>query len=358
MNATTDLLQRVSYSPLPQHPTFTKGGEFEPSFTSSTDRNSPPLPNWPKPVSASVLCQNPPPTPPELVEGILYQGGTMLAAGPSKAHKTYTMLDLGIGVASGTEWLGFKCHQKPVLYLNLELPEFAAAKRVKDISVAKGLKNPPLELHLWNLRDYPVTLDLLKLRLPEKIKKLGIGLVVVDPHYKVSHADENNNTEQGKFLSCMQTICGCNDAALCITHHFAKGDAASKKAIDRASGAGVFARWGDVMMTFTDHEVEDAMTVDLSLRLFALIKPFVLRWEHPIWRRDLTLDPAKLKKPGRPSAHTDDDVLKALGAGPMTHGEWQRASGIPETSFDRHRKRLVRNRKVTRSGQYYQLAES
>ena len=135
-----------------------------------------------------------------------------------------------------------------------------------------------------------------------------------------------------------------------MAHHFAKGDSSAKNAIDRASGGGVMARWGDVMLTMTPHEEEDAMAIEMSLRNFAPVHAFAVRWNHPRWVRDISLDPAKLKRGGAPVRHTPDDALKALGPGLMGWGEWQRASGISETTLRRKRDDLLEAGKIERVG--------
>jgi hypothetical protein len=47
------------------------------------------------------------------------------------------------------------------------------------------------------------------------------------------------------------------------------------------------------MLTFTPHQEADAMSVEMALRNFAPVDPFVVRWEHPLWQRDAELDPAQ-----------------------------------------------------------------
>lgn len=315
----------------------------------------PPRRLWPGPVTAAALCDTPPPTPDVLIDGVLYKGGTMLISGPSKSHKTYTMLAAACAIADGRDWLGFKTIKTPVLYLNLELQDFAIAKRIDQITRATGT-TPPAELHAWNLRGQHVSLVELTARLPEAIKALGAGFVVVDPHYKVSAVsgmEENSNDSQGKLLAALEGLCGLNGAALAVCHHFAKGDASAKNAIDRASGGGVFARWGDVMMTFTPHEEDDAMAVEMALRNFAPVDPFVVRWGFPLWERAGGLDPSKLKKVGRPSAATAEKALVALGSESMTYSEWRKAAGMTDSTFLRRRDELINSGKVERFGQLY-----
>lgn len=316
----------------------------------------PARPIWPEPITADMLCAAPPETPSVLIEGILYRGGTMLIAGPSKSHKTYTLLDAAAAIASGKPWLGFETVKVPVLYLNLELQAFAVASRLKQICSATG-GNPPSGLHLWNLRGQCVTLGELSKKLPAKIQEIGAGIVIIDPHYKISSRsgnEENSNDSQGQLLSDLEGLCGLNGSALAVCHHFAKGDASAKDAIDRASGGGVFARWGDVMLTFTPHEEPEAMTVEMSLRNFAPVERFAVRWNQPRWSRDDELDPAKLKsRSGPKEKHSSAEVLEALGGGLMTNSEWHKASKLSDSTFRRKRDALIEAGKVEQVGNLY-----
>lgn len=312
--------------------------------------------DWPALVSAEHLCAAPPPTPPAVIEGVLYRGGTMLLSGPSKSHKTFTMLAAACAIAEGKPWLGFQTVATPVIYINLELQDFALAERVSRICKASG-GAPPATLEIWNLRGQNVTLMEIERRLPAMIRRLGAGLVVIDPHYKVSAAsgmEENSNDSQGKLLSALEAICNLNGAALIIAHHFAKGDAASKNAIDRASGGGVLARWGDAIVTFTNHEEVGAMTIEMALRNYAPVEPFCVRWDYPVWSLDGALDPQKLKKAGRPVEVTADTVLAALGFELMSFKEWSaKAGNLKETTMRRRVDDLIAKKRVEKIGPAY-----
>jgi hypothetical protein len=54
-------------------------------------------------VTAQKLCASPPPTPPEIIEGVLHQGSKMALGGGSKSFKTWTLLELSICIAAGQE---------------------------------------------------------------------------------------------------------------------------------------------------------------------------------------------------------------------------------------------------------------
>src|SRR5205807_2806275 len=55
-----------------------------------------------------------------LLEGMLSIGERMCLGAPPKANKTYILLDLALAVASGSEWIGIKCNQARVLYIDFE----------------------------------------------------------------------------------------------------------------------------------------------------------------------------------------------------------------------------------------------
>lgn len=312
---------------------------------------------WPEVVSAADLCANPPATPPVLIEGILHQGGTLLLAGPSKARKTYTLLDAGISISAGIPWMGRATRQAAVLYLNLELPPHLMVQRLRAICDHRGIEPPP-GLLVWNLRGQLVNIGALERAVPAVFKKFSVGAAIIDPHYKVSVTsgmEENNNDHQGLLLTKMEALCGNAGAALMIGHHFAKGSAAEKNAIDRASGSGTFARWPDAFMSLTPHEAEDAMTVDFALRGFAPVAPHVVHWRYPVWERDDNLDPANLKRAGAKPKHSPEEALAKLKDG-MTSAEWRKATKMTETTFRRKRDELLGRRVSERDGRFFHNA--
>ena len=294
-------------------------------------------------TTAADLVANPPETPPELIHGLLYQGGTMMMSGASKSMKTYTMIAAGLAVSAGRNWLGFDTSAAPVLYLNLELQDFAMAHRVKAVASAMGIV-PPASFHIANLRGQLVNIGTIERRVAKLIDKTGAGLVIIDPHYKISSAsgvEENSNDAQGLLLYRLEnTVCKAG-SALMLAHHFSKGDKSQTKAMDRAAGGGALARWPDVVMTLTEHELADCLSAEFSLRNFAPVAPFVVRWKHPTWSRDASVNPALLKgKAGCPEKHSARDLLNKLRDG-MTNVEWFSASKMAESTYRRKRADLI-----------------
>ena len=99
------------------------------------------------------------------------------------------------------------------------------------------------------------------------------------------------------MLNELEAIAVKTGAAIAFGAHYSKGNQAGKDAMDRIGGSGVFARDPDAILTMTPHEQEECFTVDATLRNFAPQKPFVVRWDWPLFERDETEDPEDIKKP-------------------------------------------------------------
>ena len=87
----------------------------------------------PNPESLFEVWEDLPELAPPLIEGVLRQGHKMLIAGPSKAGKSYSLIELCCAIAEGKTWLGWQCTQGRVLYVNLELDRASCLHRFKDI---------------------------------------------------------------------------------------------------------------------------------------------------------------------------------------------------------------------------------
>ncbi len=260
-------------------------------------------------VSARDFAAKPIPPPPELVRGVLHKGSKGIYGGPSKSFKTWTLLDLGIAVATGGDWLGFSTTPGRVLYVNFELQDFGIQKRLHDIAKDRGV-DVPEALHLWNLRGHSAPLTLLLPELLRRIEGEGYDLIVPDPIYKTLQGrDENAAGDVGQVCNEIEAVAVQTGAAVAFGAHFAKGNAAAKQAIDRISGSGVFARDPDSIITVTPHEEEDCFTVDMILRNFPPPGGFAIRWRYPRMVRDASLDPENLRQPGKKKERPEVDTL-------------------------------------------------
>lgn len=296
-------------------------------------------------------------TPPALVDGLIRLGEKAVLGGQSKSFKSWAALDLALSVSHGIPWLGWKVTKGKVLVVNLELARWTIRRRLLDIASARGITISEGCLILLNLRGQSVTAREIRATLARR-KIPDLALVVIDPAYKLLHGrDENAAGDIASLMAEFEAITAETGAAVVVPTHFAKGNAAGKEAMDRISGSGVFARDPDTVLTLTRHEEEGAFTVESVLRSFPPIQPFVIRWNHPVFDPDTSLDPAQLRQPGRPGpspAVEDDKVLNLIPPAGISKPAWRSAAdeafGISKSGFYRIASRLEDSGKVSCDG--------
>lgn len=232
----------------------------------------------------------------ELIQGVLRVGHKMLISGPSKAGKSFLLMELCIAIATGGEWLGFPCKKGRVFYINLEIDPNSCITRFLKIYNALGITdtNDMKNIDIWNLRGHAVPLDELVPNLIKRTKDRHYDAIILDPIYKVITGDENNASEMAKFCNQFDRICTETGCAAIYCHHHSKGAQGSKRAMDRASGSGVFARDPDAQLDIIQLELTEeqksklqdqnitAWRVESSLREFPNIVPVNMWFVHPI----------------------------------------------------------------------------
>lgn len=257
-----------------------------------------------------------PALPEELISGILRRGHKMLISGSSKAGKSFLLMELCVAIAEGREWISFKCKKGRVLYVNLEIDQASAINRFMKIYEALGIPRNGLDdIVIWNLRGHAVPLDQLVPKLVRRVRDMKLDAIVIDPIYKVITGDENNASEMGAFCNQFDKICAQTGCASIYCHHHSKGSQGMKKAMDRASGSGVFARDPDAQLDIIQLELSEdlennvcdgnatAWRLESSLREFPNIKPVNFWFEYPIHRVDTTGELERAYAEGSPMAN-------------------------------------------------------
>ena len=212
----------------------------------------------PEPESLVEFWNNLPQLAPPLIEGILRQGHKMLVAGPSKAGKSFTLIELCIAIAEGKKWLNWQCAQGKTLYVNLELDRPSCLHRFKDVYNALGIKpNNLTNIDIWNLRGKSIPMDKLAPKLIRRASKKDYIAVVIDPIYKVITGDENSADQMANFCNQFDKICNELGTSVIYCHHHSKGSQGGKRSMDRASGSGVFARDPDALLDLIELDLNE-----------------------------------------------------------------------------------------------------
>lgn len=219
----------------------------------------------PEPENMADVWDRLPDLSPSLIDGILRQGHKMLLAGPSKAGKSYLLIELCIALAEGKQWLGWPCAKGRVLYVNLELDRASCLHRFRDVYQALKWKPDNLRnIDIWNLRGKSVPMDKLAPKLIRRAAKKGFIAIVIDPIYKVITGDENSAEQMAHFCNQFDRICTDLGVATIYCHHHSKGYQGQKRSMDRASGSGVFARDPDALLDLTELSLTKALAKQLE----------------------------------------------------------------------------------------------
>lgn len=212
----------------------------------------------PDPESMADVWDNLPELAPPLIDGVLRQGHKMLIAGPSKAGKSYALIELCCAIAEGKKWLEWNCTQGKVMYVNLELDRASCLHRFKDVYTALGIAPDNLSnIDIWNLRGRSVPMDKLAPKLIRRASKKNYIAIIIDPIYKVITGDENSADQMAHFCNQFDKLCTELGCAVIYCHHHSKGAQGGKRSMDRASGSGVFARDPDALIDLVELELND-----------------------------------------------------------------------------------------------------
>lgn len=214
----------------------------------------------PDPENLEDFWDDMPDLAPELIKGVLRQGHKMLIAGPSKAGKSFALIEMAIAIAEGKKWLNWECAQGRVLYVNLELDRASCLHRFKDVYTSMGLSANNLQnVHIWNLRGKTVPMDKLAPKLIRRAHKKNYTAVIIDPIYKVLTGDENSADQMAHFTNQFDKVATELGCSVIYCHHHSKGSQGGKKSMDRASGSGVFARDPDALIDLVELDIPETL---------------------------------------------------------------------------------------------------
>ena len=245
----------------------------------------------PDPESLAAEWDRMPDLAPSLIDGVLRQGHKMLVSGPSKAGKSFLLIELCAAIAEGLAWLGLRCTQGRVLYVNLELDRASCLHRFRDVYAALGWATKNLaNIDIWNLRGQAVPMDRLAPKLIRRAAKKRYTAVVIDPIYKVITGDENAADKMAFFCNQFDKVCHELQAAVIYCHHHSKGAQGGKRSMDRASGSGVFARDPDALLDLIELVVPDDLRVQQENDAVCKLVAGVLNVASPGWRENASDD--------------------------------------------------------------------
>ena len=244
-----------------------------------------------------------PPLAPELIAGVLRKGHKMLISGPSKAGKSFLLIELALCITAGKNWLNMQCMKGKVLYINLEVDRASFMHRIDNVRQEMKIEEKDAKFTVWNLRGENAPIDRLAPRLIRRATGKDYDAIIFDPLYKINQGDENSASEMGKFFNQLDHICAKLGTSIICCHHHSKGSQGGKFSMDRASGSGVFARDPDALLDMIQLNPRDvgkslekgqtAWRISYTLREFQTPEDVDVIFDHPVHRITTDLKEAK-----------------------------------------------------------------
>jgi AAA domain len=152
-----------------------------------------------------------------LVKGLLASTGLAVIWGPPKCGKSFLAMDLGMHIALGWDYRGYKVQQAPVVYIALE-GRHGFPARVEAFRRHYGVESAPFYL-------LPASLDLvaksgqliasIKAQLGENLP----GVLFLDTLNRSLVGSESKDEDMARFLAAAEKVAQELSCAVVIVHH-------------------------------------------------------------------------------------------------------------------------------------------
>lgn len=228
------------------------------------------------------------PAPKPILTDFLDAGGKMLVAGPSKARKSFFVLELSARLAMGTpEFLTLKI-PGPRRVLCIQ-PEITAAHYQRRLArVVKAIVGPDADppacladrLAILNCRGADLCHALAHGALADLARQHRADVVVIDPVYKLLEEGTEDSADFRALLAGFDRLAERTGAAVIYVHHYAKGTAGDRDTIDRGAGSGWLGRDMDAGLYLDTHDTEpDALVLSAICRNYLPREPATIRYD-------------------------------------------------------------------------------
>lgn len=234
-----------------------------------------------------------------------------------------------------------------MLFINFELKPHSIKRRIQDILHTRSIIYEAGTFEIWNLRGKAEQYDVIIPAIIERIKRERFSAVILDSLYKLlGDLDENCAGDMNKLMNELELVTIEAGASIILATHYSKGNQAGKNPMDRIAGSGVLTgRAGDTYVNLTPHEKEKSYAVEVTVRDFPPVDPFVITFEHPVMVRNEQLNPKKLKTAiSKEPVYSVDDLLKVLVVENRTKRDLKVAvseeTGMKDSTFNKLFKQL------------------
>lgn len=171
-----------------------------------------------------------------IIEGLVEEGDQVVLCGAPKAGKSLMASQLALAVASGGDFLGWKAPiARRVLYVNLELrPKRFGRRLIAQVGDVKHLAAYSNLKTINCMRTLDIQDPKQREAFADKVKALGVELVIWDVLARMHGADENDNPSMRAVMHSIRVASA--DKAHIMLHHMRKASAGQENVNLGAAG--------------------------------------------------------------------------------------------------------------------------
>ncbi|MCD8207116.1 MAG: AAA family ATPase [Bacteroidales bacterium] len=160
-------------------------------------------------------------------EGIIRKGAKTAVVGGKSVGKSFFMLQLGMCLSQGADFLGYPTEKTGVLYINAETMKKPLETRIFEMGKTLGLIcDADSGFTLLNARGRYMPIDELVTKLIESGER-GFGCVMIDPVWHFVPGDEESTADIDALSSELDRLCDALNCSV-IFSHTSRGGLASR----------------------------------------------------------------------------------------------------------------------------------
>ena len=162
------------------------------------------------------------PPPPIIDDGVLLDRSLLIIVGQPKANKSFLALNMGVAIASGTDFAGFSVVDKHrVLFLSAEGGYYSNRERIKTITA--DIDEADLKEIFFSIKVVPdLENDADDAIFKACIEEYKPKVLILDPFIRFHMADENSSSSMSNIFAKIRKLIDENDIAVILVHHEGK----------------------------------------------------------------------------------------------------------------------------------------
>lgn len=182
----------------------------------------------------------PPPRPIEWVVNDVFTAGEIgLLVGDGGSFKSTAAIAMAGAIAGGYPvWNRHAASERPVLIISAEDSLDIVLMRLNAFIDGHGWERKKVlsNVHLFTTTEVTLGTASWQQHILDEAKRIGAGLIILDPFAELIQGDENSNSEVRPIVKFLRSLGRQTNAAVVVVHHAGKAGQ-DKRSLDRIRGA-------------------------------------------------------------------------------------------------------------------------